>query len=676
MKKGKKELFYNRLRPVFGIEEKRAISAYCLMNWPEETAHVLKTAGDACCNTFLFDFPWDMERTCEPITFGTEIDWSLIPAGDREFLWQFNRHRFLPCMGQAYQMTGEEKYAFHCVRLMKDWIERAEPGENADLGPWRTLETGIRVENWLRTMALIEESKSVDDEFVEAIEQCLEKHGKRLSENFKEHKYLSNWGVLESCGLLLLSLVMPEENDKKKEYETAAIRRLERAAAIQVLADGTQWEQSPMYHNEVYRCFLSAYYYGDKAGLSMPEIVHETIRKMAYVNGIWKKPDHTQFAQGDSDATDLRDQITAGAILLKDPILKFWGYDKADYESAWQFGLKVSDEYKAMKEERPNITSAELPFSGNYYLRSGWEEDSNLLHFHCGETGGGHGHADKLHVDLVINGEDVLVDSGRYTYVDGAERFSLKEPGGHNICLVDAKPYSQCETSWIYKNLCTCLKQQYYEGHTGVFVEGSHLGYLEQGVLVNRKIIWIKPDIYILVDDFYGIGIHILENLYHFSYTGKIRRWKNGVIFEGEKTKAFVQFVCGDSELELFGTRQSRHYNEKKANQSCRVTSRANGFFSRITVINGGSKETAEPALVESLELWSVVHEKTLDRKAAEAMKITIGNREYVLFLTHREVLTPTDILKCENCIGYGKVVIFDRSNEKTEVIAGEVLSW
>ncbi len=408
----------------------------------------------------------------------------------------------------------------------------------------------------------------------------------------------------------------------------------------------------------------------------MPEIIGETVRKMAYVNGIWKKPDHTQFAQGDSDASDLRDQITAGAIVLKDPVLKFWGYEKADYESAWQFGLEECNGYEAMKKESPSFTSAELPFSGNYYFRSGWQEKDNLLHFHCGETGGGHGHADKLHVDLVINGEDILVDSGRYTYVDGPDRFAFKEPGAHNVSLVDGEPYSRCETSWIYEKLGTCFKQQYYEGRLGAFIEGSHIGYLDRGVVVNRKVVWIKPGLYILVDDFYGTGTHRMESLYHFSRHGEVSRGENGVIFEGKETKAFLQLVREEDELELYETEQSCHYNEKSGNTTCRAVSTAEAFFGRIAVINGGPKETAEPVRVESLGLWSVIHEKTLDRKAAEALKIVEKDKEYVLFLTHREVLTPTDIFQYENCLGYGKAVLFDRTEEKRDVITGEILAW
>ena len=62
--------------------------------------------------------------------------------------------------------------------------------------------------------------------------------------------------------------------------------------------------------------------------------------------------------------------------------------------------------------------------------------------FKCGSLGGGHGHFDKLHVDLSIAGEDVLIDSGRYTYVDGSLRRQLKSSCAHNVPVVDWQEYT------------------------------------------------------------------------------------------------------------------------------------------------------------------------------------------------------------------------------------------
>ncbi|MFR3753079.1 MAG: heparinase II/III family protein [Enterocloster sp.] len=34
-----------------------------------------------------------------------------MPEGDPEFIYQFNRHRYWICLGQAYALTGDGKYA-------------------------------------------------------------------------------------------------------------------------------------------------------------------------------------------------------------------------------------------------------------------------------------------------------------------------------------------------------------------------------------------------------------------------------------------------------------------------------------------------------------------------------------------------------------------------------------
>ena len=669
----RKPEWLRKTEAIFGTQGVEKVAEYCRENWQEDTAHVIRAAEDACENTFLFDFRWDMERTWKPVHFADEIDWNLEPWGDPEFVWQFNRHRFLLCFAQAYRMTGDEKYAVHCVRLIEDWISRNASVEEGAGGPWRTLETGLRAEVWLRSLAEISGSGAVDTGFLRRAEECMKLHRDRLMENFQPHKYISNWGVIEACGLLLFSLVLP---DSERCLETA-VKRLEDAAAVQVLEDGMQWEQSPMYHNEVYQCYLTALWYGERAGVKLPEVFRDTVRKMAYVDYKWKKPDHTQFAQGDSDTTDLRDMITAGAYLLVDGVLKSGGYSHMDYDNAWKFGWTACMEYEELPSEQPDFISAELPFGGNYYLRSGWTQEDNLLHFHCGHTGGGHGHADKLHVDLVIRGEDVLVDSGRYTYTDCIDRYRLKEAEAHNVVLVDGRGFSECTDSWTYRNLCTCAKQQFFDGKKGAFVEGIHFGFWVRDVVVNRKVIWIKPDIYIIADRFLAHWDHTYESLFHFSGHGTTELLDNGMIhFTGDRAEAYVQFAGPEEEGTLEDTEQSSFYNEKHPNKTYRGRFQGAEYCGRIAVINGGEKGSTDPVRIETVRLYSEVEQDYLDPQKAEGLRIIDGEKEYVLFLCYQEVMTPTDILRWENCLGHGNAVLFDRSEEKEQVITGEILSW
>ena len=65
-------------------EETLRCSEYAKKWWPEETAHRMRIADEVRNQVFLFDLPWDMEQTAEPVTFEGEIDWSYQPGPDPE----------------------------------------------------------------------------------------------------------------------------------------------------------------------------------------------------------------------------------------------------------------------------------------------------------------------------------------------------------------------------------------------------------------------------------------------------------------------------------------------------------------------------------------------------------------------------------------------------------------
>ena len=100
--------------------------------------------------------------------------------------------------------------------------------------------------------------------------------------------------------------------------------------------------------------------------------------------------------------TDLRDFLTAGAFWFEDPVLKSGGYDWMDYEGIWNYGICAQVRYEALASCEPETLDCWLADSGNWYLRSSWQEDADYLHMRCGSLGGGHGHFDKGHLDSVI----------------------------------------------------------------------------------------------------------------------------------------------------------------------------------------------------------------------------------------------------------------------------------
>lgn len=664
--------FFHREGARFFMDQPKIIGAYCRERFPKETAHIIQVADQVCRRYFLFDLKWDMERTYEPVVFHGKIDWNYMPAGDPEFIWQFNRHRFFICLGQAYQITGEEKYARAFVELLMEWINGVPLAPENKSGPWRTLEAGLRGEYWNKAIWYFKDSPSLTDQVVDRFYHSMLEHGEYLAESHSPYKYMSNWGVLENHGLFEIAMMLPQSS-RTKEFGDIALTHLAAQARLQVMRDGVHWEQSPMYHNEVLHCFLDVLLLADRNQVEVPAEIRDGAKRMLYADVAWLKPNHCQVMMGDSDDTDVRDILTVGAYVYRDPVLKFAGFPQLDFESIWDLGMGAIEEYGKIPGKEPEFTSIALPDSGNYYMRSNWKEDGSFLHFHCGTLGAGHGHSDKLHIDLAINGEDVLLDAGRYTYVPGPDRYEFKDPMAHNTITVDERPFIVCKDSWECSKLSQPVRQQFAAFEKYEFVQGGHLGYMDSGngVFVNRKIIHIKPDIYILADEMYTGGAHTYQQYFHFNEEGVVSLAGNHALYQGKRARVRFSFLTEGIKVNLGKSRISRHYNLAVENPCIRTQLAGQGFASILTVIDGRCREREMEA--EKLPVYSVLKGSSYPSSMAEAVKLSWDDREYVVIICHQEVNSPTDLVGAAGYMGFGNVIVFQKGEQS---LTGEVLQW
>lgn len=688
--------FYDRADQCYFVPNADAAAAYCKEHCAEEIAHIMRVADEVCRNYFVFDLNWDMERTYDPVEFTNEIDWSIQPKGDPEFVWQFNRHRFFICLGQAYKLSGDERYAQAFVRLAEDWMARVPLCAETENGPWRMLETGLRGETWTKALRYMKDSACITDDFLERFADCLCKHAERLVEHGGDARVQSNWCVLENTGLFEIALGLPKQARTEAWIETA-LSRIAQAVSIQVYSDGSQWEQSPMYHNEVYHCLCSCIYLAHANGIALPAGLEARVHEMALADLKWMKPDRHQFTHGDSDDTDLRDVLSMGAYLFADGRLKYVSTPHLDFESAWDFGQDAWEAYEALEAYAPAFTSTALTDSGNYYLRESWEENANLLHFTCGAMSTGHCHGDKLHVSLVLNGEDVLIDGGRATYMNVPLRFALKDNAGHNTTTVDENAFTTFSDSWFTERLSLPVNRAYHQGELAEYVQGGHLGYMREGVYVNRQCIWIKPDIYIINDTFYGAGNHTYRQYFHFSPDGSAQicdrnemyaccgqapsEAKTGekaenshIVFSGKNNRAYFSFLTEGCTLTKEASVCSRHYNQSEPNDCVCAVCEKEGFASMIAVVNGGNRE-AVPVHARLIEARSHTRGCVLSEREAQAIYIDAGARKYVVIICHDEVFHGSDAVLAGNCLAGGNVTVFDVTRQGEErLYGGEVL--
>lgn len=101
---------------------------------------------------------------------------------------------------------------------------------------------------------------------------------------------------------------------------------------------------------------------------------------------------------------------------------------------------------------------------------------------------------------------------------------------------------------------------------------------LPGGVYVNRKVVYIKPDLYILVDEMYTGDCHTYQQYFHFNNHGAVTLTAPGekkfpcVAYRGKMAEADFYFVSAQVKAELKRGHIARHYNVEEENTVCKVT--------------------------------------------------------------------------------------------------------
>src|SRR5215467_6541263 len=163
------------------------------------------------------------------ICFGPDIDWRLEPvsgrrtplshwsaidyldpetAGDKKLTWELNRCGHFVTLGQAYRMTGDERYAQTFVKQTLSWIESNPPKLGIN---WASsLEIAYRAISWLWALHFVARSPNITPEFLLRFLKTLIAHGhhieRYLSEFFSPNTHLTG----EALGLVYLGAAFPE----------------------------------------------------------------------------------------------------------------------------------------------------------------------------------------------------------------------------------------------------------------------------------------------------------------------------------------------------------------------------------------------------------------------------------------------------------------------------------
>jgi len=414
------------------------------------------------------------------------IDWSFNPGKDPEWTWQFNRHSAWRALGLTYLATGDEKYARKWVELLNDWVGDNPPGTPWS---WRTIEAGIRGQGWPAVYFSFVDSPSFTPDDQVAFLCSLADHAEYL---MPEGRFSSgsNWGEIESLGLLHIGSFFPEFK-AAADWRDTAWKRIEGEMFKQVLEDGAQVELTTSYHQGVLSGFIKAAEIAALGGKQPTPEYWQRLERMYEYTMFLQKPDGTQPMLGDSWPGDTSGSVLAGGTRFSRPDMLYVG-------SRGKEGVA------------PTYLDTALDAAGYYVMRTDWIDPRAiyLLTDIAHRWGGGHQQPDALQINLYAYGKTLLPDSGSYLYY-GPERAAFARTASHSTVTVDDANQDHSAATLNARSSSDALS----------FVDGSHNGYPE--VTHRRQVLFARPGAnspgyFVVIDRLSGEGNHVLDQYFHF----------------------------------------------------------------------------------------------------------------------------------------------------------------
>ncbi len=618
--------------------------------WPEECAFLKESTDRFLNNIFLFNDPWDMEQCSIPVEFNGPINWDYQPADDPEWTYMLGRQSYVLLLARQAVLTGKKEYADKIAYFISDFIDRSPLTEHSKTTTWRTLDTGIRMYNWLSAWDMLDECGLAPVQILDKMKASLKDHINYMLSVDTPFLRLSNWGIIGNSGVYHAALFLGDEATASKMEQYIADE-----LSIQVDPDGWHWEQSPMYHVEVLTSVLRVVRLAKRYGRTLPSIITESGLSMSLAVAKSAKPDHYQFMQGDSDDTDVRGLLTGAAILYESPELKFHGFSQPDFESLFWVQEDELSAFYAL-EAKPLPLLAANDHSGNYYLRTGWGEEDSCAHLVCGYMGSGHGHADHLHLDLCMLGKEVLCDSGRFTYVEKPIRLELKAPAAHNTFTMDGVPFTECTETWGYGEVALPMHGGAYTKNGWSFAEAAHLGYmrLADPAVCRRYVIQADKRLSFVLDLTHARAEHTYEGTYHFRALNGLRLEGDHAVYEAEGV--VTEILYPGREAEVRTTPFSPHYNHLE-DASCLVLHKTETGLCAMPTVFVSAKGEAAGAKIEELEVTHVKTGKVIAKDAAQAFRVTAFGEVWDFLFNFKDAVGDHDLLAAGSISGHGRVL-------------------
>lgn len=397
----------------------------------------------------------------EKINFGEKINWNYQHNNAANtYQLYIQTLNVISYLCDAYVESREEVYLYKAYDLLLDWIHFIKTDEELNKFKWVDHTVANRTLTMIYFINLAKDIINID---LDIIIEILIEHGEFLYDDKNYTK--NNHGIMSDRSLLALTVFLENYPEKEKWFEKGKFR-IREAFSRDFSYQGVHLENSPSYHNMVKTMFERIQNFLTSFNLTLGEDISEKLKMTDNYLRYIVKPNGYLPTIGDTSSS--------------------------------KFSVKKA------------ISSFHDTEAGITIMQS---NKTTWLSFICGYGSRTHKHRDDLSLNLFYKGKDILVDSGHYNY-DLKDKFRkyIISPQAHSTIIQKNKTYKIKPPLENKEKIKTI---NYSSNDIYDYVKGIHHGY--DGFLMERSIIFFKPDIIFIFDNIISEEIKIFQQNFNLA---------------------------------------------------------------------------------------------------------------------------------------------------------------
>jgi hypothetical protein len=335
-------------------------------------------------------------------------------AGDIKYVWEKSRFSYLNTIIR-YDYHFEIDQSSFVFSEIENWINN----NPVNMGPNYicSQEITIRCFNWIIALYYYKNSKNLTQSRFTKILNSLYLQANHVYENinFSKISVRNNHAITECLGIYTFGILFPYFPNAKK-WKTKGKKWFESEIAYQIYDDGTFLQFSMNYHRVVIQLltwaiqinkindqpFKSIVY--DKASKSLSFLMSCMNPSSGFLPNYGANDGALFFKFNTQQFRDFRPQLESLSLSLD----LYWPYSSS--EDKFWFGLNSLP--KTINHS--GVSTLKSFKNGGYYLIN--DIDQTFTFIRCGNHKDRPSQADNLHLDIWIDGENVLRDAGSFKY--------------------------------------------------------------------------------------------------------------------------------------------------------------------------------------------------------------------------------------------------------------------